>query len=175
MNTTLGKGHRMKPLTTFCEIRHAHLCGSLGGGGKGFEAAELKYSKDWILRQHYWKAMVTFPHSFNELPVFVQATCRNEAHQCIQHVVRGLWPDTTPDEMEDRYYNLSPGYELIEEGTSEILAYRLFESGWRGDQVVSWVKQPLFCVKNPAELYELWQMAIRHFSGHDRGADDVRS
>ena len=126
---------------------------------------ELKYSENWVLRQHYWKAMVMFPHVFAELPVFVQATCRNEAHQWIRHVALAMFPDLTEEEMEDRYYNLSSGRELIEEGVSEMLAYRLFESGWRAsDQVVSWVRQPLFCVKNPGELYELWQMAIRHFT-----------
>ena len=127
-------------------------------------APEPNYSEDWVLKQHYWKAMLMFPHVFDELPVFVQATCRNEAHQCIRHVALALFPDLTEEEMEDRYYNLSSGRELIEEGVSETLAYRLFESGWRGHQVASWVRRPLFCVKNPDELYELWQMAIRHFT-----------
>jgi hypothetical protein len=49
--------------------------------------------------------------------------------------------------------------ELIDQGASPLENNRLFETGWQGNRVASWVAKPVFAVPDAAELFAAWTKA----------------
>jgi len=89
----------------------------------------------------------------DELTVFVRAISREEAHAATGRVILAMYPTA---DLEDAYYNLRSARELVEQGVSSLENDRLFETGWHGNHVESWVEKPVFAVHDAAELFEAW-------------------
>jgi hypothetical protein len=89
-----------------------------------------------------------------ELTVFVEAATHQAAIRKIANAV-AIMETRLPDAIEDRIYNCYSARELIEDGASEDIELRLFETGWSGDRAVSFVDAPLFLVAAPA-LIRKW-------------------
>ena len=103
-----------------------------------------------------------------ETAVFVEASnCHSAAHKisCLIGTLYGCSPDDVS------FYNLDSYIELIDEkGVGDDLDFRLFESGWDADGVVSWVESPLFLAPlNQAFLLATWARLQVHIEelGHD--------
>lgn len=59
-------------------------------------------------------------------------------------------------EVADRIYNCCSAQELIDEGLSEDLDLRLFETGWSGGKATHFVSEPLFLLERPSDLIRIW-------------------
>jgi hypothetical protein len=90
-----------------------------------------------------------------ECTAFVEAASHRAAIRKIANTVAAL-ETRLPDQVEERIYNCYSARELIDDGFSEDVELRLFETGWGGNKVVSWVRQPLFLLAAPAELIRKW-------------------
>ena len=91
-----------------------------------------------------------------ERTVFVEAFSRETAIRKIAAVVSALEYGATDESVRERVYNCTSAVELAEEGVSEDHALRLYETGWCASEVISWVDQPLFLVREPAALIRAW-------------------
>lgn len=113
-----------------------------------------------------WRAHTSLAREVtsNEFTIFVRAVNRDAAHAALERVILAIWPNT---DLEDAYYNLTPASELIEQGVSLRENSRLFETGWQGDRVVSWVQRPVFAVSDVAELFEAWASACQPADGQN--------
>ncbi len=98
------------------------------------------------------------PRDFREpeITVFVNAIGRESAIRKIAAAVAALEFGSTPEAVKERIYNPASALELIEDGTSEDHVLRLFECGWCGGEVIAWVSQPMFLVREPAALIRAW-------------------
>lgn len=96
-----------------------------------------------------------------ETAVFVEASNRNTAAHKISGLIGALY-GCSPDDVS--FYNLDSYDELIDEkGVGDDLDFRLFESGWDADGVVSWVDSPLFLAPlNQPFLLATWGRLQRH-------------
>jgi hypothetical protein len=93
-----------------------------------------------------------------ERTAFVEAASHHDAVRKIANAVAAL--DTRlPDAIEERIYNCYSARELIDEGLSEDIGLRLFETGWGGGRAVSFVDEPLFLVTAPALIRKWAQIA----------------
>jgi hypothetical protein len=90
-----------------------------------------------------------------ETAVFVEASNRHSAAHKIAFLIGTLY-GCSPDDVS--FYNLDSYDELInEKGVGDDLDFRLFESGWDADGVVSWVDSPLFLAPlNQSLLLATW-------------------
>jgi len=117
-----------------------------------------------------WRAFVTPPTANDdEITVYVEASSPQEAHLSVWHLIASLFPAVTVEQATESYYNLHSAAELIDMGVSDNVAYRLFESGWNGDHVCGWEKEPIFAVRRPAALYAAWNDAKLHFESSAQG------
>lgn len=91
-----------------------------------------------------------------ERTVYVEAISRESAVRKIAAAVSALEFGSTPEAVKERVYNCTSAVELIAEGVSDNDVLRLFETGWSGDQVICWVAQPLFLLREPAALIRAW-------------------
>lgn len=91
-----------------------------------------------------------------ERTVYVEALSRETAIRKITAVVCALEFGSEPEAVRERVYNCASAVDLIDEGTSEDHALRLYEVGWCGSEVIAWVRQPLFLVREPAALICAW-------------------
>jgi hypothetical protein len=91
-----------------------------------------------------------------EFTVFVRAISREEAHAAMGRVILAMYPNA---DLEYAYYNLTSARELVEQGVSHLVNDRLFETGWHGNHVASWVDKPVFAVPDAAELFVAWTSA----------------
>jgi hypothetical protein len=91
-----------------------------------------------------------------ERTAFVEAYSHNAAAKKIADVVAALEFGSTPEQVQERIYNCSSGQELIDEGLSEDLELRLFETGWTGGKATHFVEEPLFLLDAPATLIRVW-------------------
>ena len=89
-----------------------------------------------------------------EITVFVEAASHHAAVRKIANALAAM-ETRLPDAIAERIYNCYHARELIEDGVSEDVELRLFETGWSGDRAVSFVEQPLFLVAAPA-LIRKW-------------------
>jgi hypothetical protein len=89
-----------------------------------------------------------------ERTAFVEALSHHGAIRKIANAVAAL-EQRLPQTVQDRIYNCWSAAELIEDGMSEDVELRLFETGWSGDRAVSFVEEPLFLVASPA-LIRKW-------------------
>jgi hypothetical protein len=92
----------------------------------------------------------------DEFTVFVRAFSREEAHAAMGRAILAMYPKA---DLESAYYNLTSARELIEQGVSSHENDRLFETGWQGNRVESWVHKPVFVVPDAAELFVAWTSA----------------
>jgi hypothetical protein len=90
-----------------------------------------------------------------ERTVFVEAGSREGAVRKIATIIAAL-EYGKPEAVRERLYNLASAVDLIAENISEDHRLRLFECGWSGDQVISWISQPLFLLREPAALIRAW-------------------
>jgi hypothetical protein len=91
-----------------------------------------------------------------EITAFVEAAGHHAAIRKIANTVaalEGCLPETV---MENRIYNCSSARELVDEGLSTDIELRLFETGWSGNEAVSFVTEPLFLLAAPAALIRVW-------------------
>ncbi|WP_244113940.1 hypothetical protein [Burkholderia gladioli] len=105
-----------------------------------------------------WRAHTSLPREIAsaEFTVFVRAIGREEAHAAMGRVILAMYPNA---DLEYAYYNLTSARELVEQGVSHRENDRLFETGWHGTQVESWVDMPVFAVPDAAELFLAWTKA----------------
>ncbi|ARL04272.1 hypothetical protein BOC44_21110 (plasmid) [Burkholderia pseudomallei] len=92
----------------------------------------------------------------DEFTVFVRAIGREEAHAAMGRAILAMYPNA---DLESAYYNLTSARELVEQGVSPLENDRLFETGWQGNRVESWVNKPVFAVPDAAELFVAWASA----------------
>jgi hypothetical protein len=113
-------------------------------------------SFNWI-----WRAFIEVPAGYPDLTVFVQAISRADAAEKVKAVCLSLGY-VPKDEYESwPFYNLSCCRELIEQGASTQIERRPFETAWGGPHanengVSGWVRDPIFAVRNPTELFAIW-------------------
>ena len=105
-----------------------------------------------------WRAHTSLPREMasKEFTIFVRAVSREEAHIAMGRVILAIYPAA---DLETAYYNLTSAHELIEMGVSLFENHRLFETGWQGNRVESWVENPVFAVPDAAELFATWTTA----------------
>jgi hypothetical protein len=105
-----------------------------------------------------WRAHVALPHDMTseEFTVFVRAVGQENADAAMGRVILAMYPSA---DLESAYYNLKSARELVEQGVSSLENDRLFETGWTGDSVASWVDRPVFAVPDAAELFVAWAKA----------------
>lgn len=111
--------------------------------------------------RNLWRAEVdSLPEAIcrEAFTIFVRADGRDAAHLAIQRALQSMVP-AAYQELDGAYCNLSSALELVEEGLSERHVDRLFESGWFGGKVDSWVRAPVFVVPEAAALYATWMTA----------------
>ena len=90
-----------------------------------------------------------------ERTAFIEAASHRDAVRKIANVVAAL-ETRLPDQVEERIYNCYSAYELIDEGVSEDIDLRLFETGWSGNRAICFVEEPLFLLAAPAALIRKW-------------------
>ena len=102
-----------------------------------------------------YRAHVTAADTYGvERTAFVEAASHRAAARKIANVVAAI-ENRLPDQVEERIYNVYSSSELIEEGLSEDIELRLFETGWCGGKAAYFVEQPLFLISAPA-LIRKW-------------------
>lgn len=90
-----------------------------------------------------------------ERTAFVEAASHRDAIRKIANAV-AAFETCLPDRVEERIYNVTSAQELVDEGLSADIELRLFETGWYGNDVVSFVQEPLFLLAAPAGLIRKW-------------------
>jgi len=91
-----------------------------------------------------------------EVTAFVEAASREGAIRKISQTVAALEFGSTPESVQERLYNCNSAAELIDEGLSEDLEARLFETGWSGGKPICFVEHPLFLIKDAGVLIRVW-------------------
>jgi hypothetical protein len=61
----------------------------------------------------------------------------------------------SPSAVEERLYNIQSAEECVEQGISDDVELRVFETGWNG-HAPTYVEEPLFLVAAPAALIRAW-------------------
>jgi hypothetical protein len=89
-----------------------------------------------------------------ERTAYVEAASHRDATRKIANAVAAL-ECRLPDAVEERIYNCTSARELIEEGLSEDIELRLFDTGWCGGEAISFVQEPLFLAGAP-DLIRKW-------------------
>ena len=119
--------------------------------------AQTRPSHNEIRLDHLYRAHIE-PRDWREpeQSAFVEAISREGAVRKISAAVSALEFGSTPEQVAMRIYNTHSALELIQDGCSDDDALKLFEVGWSGDQVIAWVQQPLFLLREPAALIYAW-------------------
>jgi hypothetical protein len=94
--------------------------------------------------------------TIRERTVFVEAAGHRDAIRKICAVVATLEGCLAESVLGSRIYNCASARELIDEGLSADIELRLFETGWCGNDAVSFVQEPLFLLAAPAGLIRKW-------------------
>ena len=89
-----------------------------------------------------------------EFAAFVEAVGHQAAIRKIAATIAAV-EGCTQESVEERVYNAYSARELIDEGLSEDIELRLFETAWGGGRAVCFVESPLFLVAAPA-LIRKW-------------------
>ena len=89
--------------------------------------------------------------------IYVQAGNHEEAARKVRAVAIILAGSV--EQAEDAISNLTSALDLVHQGVSADRVDRLFETGWRGDEVTSWVTRPIFCVRRPDLMMAAWLKA----------------
>ena len=84
------------------------------------------------------------------MTAFVKASTRRWAIHRIATVIAALEDGGTAESVSHRIYNCTSAAECVEEGLSEDLEARIFETGWGGGKPICFVQHPLFLVADPA-------------------------
>jgi hypothetical protein len=111
-----------------------------------------------------YRAHISAPSVYGaERTAFVEAAGHRDAVRKIAAAVAAL-ETRLPETVEERIYNCASARELIEDGSSEDIELRLFETGWCGNDAVSFVTEPLFLLAAPASLIRKWAQIseVRH-------------
>ena len=90
-----------------------------------------------------------------ERTAFVEASRHDGACKKIAAAVAAL-EHRQPADVADRIYNVYSAQELIDEGVSDDLELRLFETGWSGGRATHFVREPLFLLAEPSALIRKW-------------------
>jgi hypothetical protein len=90
-----------------------------------------------------------------ERSVFIEAFSERNAHERIAQAIAFLDRCSIQDAAE-RIYNLYNARELLETGLSSDALLRIFETGWSGNEVISWVSHPLFLVEDAGVIIRAW-------------------
>lgn len=99
-----------------------------------------------------WRAHLE-AQGFPNVTLYVQARNQEEATK----KARALAVATIGQDLqEDTFFNLTSASELVEQGVSDDVAARIFETGWYEDRVTSWVERPIFCVRRPELMTAAW-------------------
>jgi hypothetical protein len=95
-----------------------------------------------------------------ERTAFVEGSSHNCACKKIAAAVAAL-DHRTPEQVAERIYNCYSAKELIDEGLSDDLELRIYETGWSGGKATHFVEHPLFLTAEPGVLARAWA-ACRH-------------
>jgi hypothetical protein len=97
-----------------------------------------------------------------ELTAFVEASSREGAVRKIAAaIVAAMEFGSTAESVAERIYNCNSAQECIDDGLSEDVELRLFETGWSGNKAICFVEHPLFLLANPAPLCRKWAQCPR--------------
>jgi hypothetical protein len=102
-----------------------------------------------------YRAFIGAPSYGTERTAFVEAASHRDAIRRIANAV-GALEMQLPDQVEERIYNCASARELMDEGMSEDVEMRVFETGWSGGKPICFVEEPLFLVAAPAALIRRW-------------------
>jgi hypothetical protein len=94
-----------------------------------------------------------------ERTAFVEAASHRDAIRKIANAVAAL-ETRLPETVEERIYNCASVRELIDEGLSEDIELRVFETGWSGGKPICFVEEPLFLLTAPAGLIRKWMQSM---------------
>lgn len=114
-----------------------------------------------MIINNIWRAIVEPSRNtgkYIERIYFVEAHGRMEATAKLINIVSSI-DGVRPDSVT--FYNLKNYGEMVEEGVSANHQHRLFETGWRGEQVANWVECPVFLVPDPDALKAIWMEATQ--------------
>lgn len=109
-----------------------------------------------MLFQTLYRAVVepsTDAGAYVERIVFFQANSRDDAARKLTALIAAI--DGVPEDQVS-FYNLDSYQELVNNGVSENVRLRIFETGWQGLNVACWARNPLFLVRDPGPLFRLW-------------------
>lgn len=90
-----------------------------------------------------------------ERTAFVEASCHHGAIRKIAAAIAAI-EMRSPEEITERCYNVWSARELIDDGMSDDTELRLFETGWSGERVISFVENPLFMLADSGPLIRKW-------------------
>ena len=108
-----------------------------------------------------YRAFVTPASSSDpERTFYVEAASHKAAARKIAGTVTALAYDVKLSEAEEAVYNVHSASELVHSGLSSDFEARLFECGWSGESVCSWVEAPVFLVRDPAPLMRAWARIV---------------
>ncbi len=91
-----------------------------------------------------------------ERTAFVEAAGHRDAIRKIANAVAAREGCSPESVIANRIYNTYSARELIEDGVSEDVTRRLFETGWSQGEAISFCTEPLFLVPAPAALIRVW-------------------
>lgn len=115
--------------------------------------------------------------------IYVVAATRAEAHDAMRRVIQAMYKPDDDTTLDESYYNLSSASEMIEEGVSDNLAHRLFESGWFGGRPL-YVDAPIMALPNSERqrLMQVWletrqadRKTKRHMADYQPGSATLRA
>jgi hypothetical protein len=90
-----------------------------------------------------------------ERTIFLEAFSERGAHERMAQAIAAIDRCSLQDAAE-RLYNVESAAELVESGLSTDPVWRIFETGWSGNEAVSFVSHPLFLVEDAAPLIRTW-------------------
>lgn len=123
-------------------------------GSQNPRIAEVPRHFSRIFRAHVSPAFDFGP----ERTAYVEAFSHRDAIRKIANAIAAL-ESRLPDAVQERIYNVASARELVNEGLSQDVEVRLFETGWYAGQAISFVQEPLFLVCAPALIHKWAQIS----------------
>ncbi|MFY3175276.1 hypothetical protein ACOTHA_29055 [Achromobacter xylosoxidans] len=97
-----------------------------------------------------------------DFTIYVRAINHDAADLAVRRALLAMYEGRAALDLDEAYYNLTSATMLIEQGVSDNHVDRLFEAGWHGQQVVGWVRNPVFVVPDASQLHRAWEVACRN-------------
>ena len=91
-----------------------------------------------------------------EPTVFIEAFSHSAAVRKIATAFAALEYGSTVESVSERIYNVSSAAQCIEQGLSADPLWRIFETGWSGNEAINFVSHPLFLLEDVSALIRAW-------------------